>query len=105
MKKFFAYAVVAAAFLAAPQVAFAGDNVADRSHAIQLCRAEVASQAGVEADQVRLDQVSLRPRAVRVDFDLWRNGDLQNIRCEVTRGDALTIASITPALQTVAAAQ
>lgn len=105
MKKFFSYAVLAAAVLASPTAAFAGDNVADRSNAIQLCRAEVAAQAGAEADQVRLDQVRLRPRLVRVDFDLWRNGDLQNIRCEVTRGEQLTIASITPALQTVAAAQ
>jgi hypothetical protein len=105
MKNLFAYAVLAAAVLASPTAAFAGDNVADRTAAIQLCRAEVATQAGVEADQVRLDQVRLRARLVRVDFDLWRNGDLQNISCEVTRGEQLTIASITPALQTVAAAQ
>jgi hypothetical protein len=106
MKNFLAYAVVAAAFFAAPQAAFAGDNVADRTAAIQLCRAEVASQAGVEADTVRLDQVALRARVVRVDFDLWRDGNLQNIRCEVSRaGGELQIASITPALQTVAVAR
>jgi hypothetical protein len=104
MKNLFAYAVLAAAVLASPTAAFA-DNVGDRTSAIQLCRAEVAAQAGVEADQVRLDQVRLRARLVRVDFDLWRNGDLQNISCEVTRGETLTIASITPPLQTVAAAQ
>jgi hypothetical protein len=104
MKNLFAYAVLAAAVLASPTAAFA-DNVGDRTAAIQLCRAEVAAQAGVEAGQVRLDQVRLRARLVRVDFDLWRNGDLQNISCEVTRGETLTIASITPALQTVAAAQ
>jgi hypothetical protein len=105
MKNLFVYAVVAAAFFAAPTSAFAGDNVADRSAAIQLCRAEVVAQTGAEAGQVRLDQVNLRPRLVRVDFDYWRDGDLQNIRCEVTRGEQLTIASITPALQTVAVAQ
>jgi hypothetical protein len=105
MKNLFAYAVLAAAVLSSPTAAFAGDNVTDRSAAIQLCRAEVVAQTGAEAGQVRLDQVNLRPRLVRVDFDLWRNGDLQNIRCEVTRGDQLTIASITPTLQTVAVAQ
>lgn len=105
MKNFLAYAVVAAAIFAAPQAAFAGDTVADRSSAIQLCRAEVATQAGVEADTVRLDQVAVRARVVRVDFDLWRDGNLQNIRCEVTRGDELQIASITPALQTAAVAR
>ncbi len=105
MKKFFSYAVLAAAVLAAPQTAFAGDNVADRSAAIQLCRAEVVSQTGAEAGQVRLDQVAVRARTVRVDFDYWRNGDLQNIRCEVTRGEQLTIASITPTLQTASVAR
>lgn len=106
MKNLFAYAVVAAAFFSAPHAAFAGDNAADRTAAIQLCRAEVASQAGIEADTVRLDQVALRPRLVRVDFDLWRDGNLQNIRCEVSRaGGELQIASITPALQTVAVAR
>jgi hypothetical protein len=106
MKNLFAYAVVAAAFFVAPHAAFAGENVADRTAAIQLCRAEVASQAGVEADTVRLDQVALRPRVVRVDFDLWRDGNLQNIRCEVSRGGGeLQIASITPALQTAAVAR
>jgi hypothetical protein len=104
MKNLFSYAMLAAAVLTSPTAAFA-DNVGDRTAAIQLCRAEVAAQAGVEAGQVRLDQVRLRARLVRVDFDLWRNGDLQNISCEVTRGEQLTIASITPALQTVAAAQ
>jgi hypothetical protein len=104
MKNLFAYAVLAAAVLA-PTAAFAGDNVADRTAAIQLCRAEVLAQTGAETDQVRLDQVNLRARLVRVDFDYWRNGDLQNIRCEVTRGDQLTIASITPALQTASVTQ
>lgn len=94
---------LALGFLALPGVASA-DEVRDRTQAIQLCRAEVASQAGVELAQARFDQVRVRPHAVRVDIDLWRNGQLQNIRCEVARGgEQLTIASITPALTTATA--
>lgn len=103
MKNFLFSSMALAAVLFVPGSAFA-DDVSDRTAAIQLCRAEVTSQAGLEADAVRLDQVRVRPRAVRVDFDVWRNGDLQNVRCEVTRGGELTIASITPALQTASAA-
>ncbi len=79
------------------------DEVGDRSAAIQLCRAEIAAQAGASAESVRFDQVRVRLRVVRVDFDLWRNGQLENVRCEVTRGSELQIASITPSLQAVAA--
>jgi len=104
MKNFLALAIVAAAVLAAPTAAMAGDNVTDRSAAIQLCRAEVSARAGADADAVRLDQVRVRPSLVRVDFDLWRDGQLQNIRCDVNRtGEALQIAEITPALQPVTA--
>ncbi|MEJ0060893.1 MAG: hypothetical protein WDM79_15485 [Terricaulis sp.] len=74
----------------------------DRGQAIQLCRAEVSVRTGVAADDVRLDQVRVRPRQVRVDLDVWANGQLQNIRCDVQRGDTLEIAEITPALQTAA---
>lgn len=89
--------------LAAPGVASA-DEVQDRTQAIHLCRTEVASQAGVELAQARFDQVRVRPHAVRVDIDLWRGGELQNIRCEVSRtGGNLTVASITPALTTATA--
>lgn len=91
-----------AALVALPGLASA-DTVADRTAAIQLCRAEVAAQTGADASEVRLDQVRVRPRAVRVDFDLWRDGQLQNIRCDVQRGAELTIASISPALQTASA--
>jgi hypothetical protein len=36
---------------------------------------------------------------------VWRDGRLQNVRCEVTRNAGeLVIASITPALQTASAA-
>jgi len=53
---------------------------------------------------VRLDQVRVRGTTIRVDLDVWRGGDLNNVRCTVARGGgALTIASITPALQTASA--
>lgn len=94
--------LVLASALIVPSLASA-DEVADRTQAIRLCRAEVASQAGVEAGAVRLDQVRVRGSSVRVDLDLWREGRLQNIRCDVTRGDTPTIASITPAVQTASA--
>lgn len=102
MKNFLFSSMALAAVLFVPGVASAND-VSDRSDAIRICRAEVAAQAGAEASAVRLDQVRVRPRAVRVDFDVWQNGQLQNVRCEVTRGAELTIASITPALQTASA--
>lgn len=96
--------VAFAASLLLPGVATAGDDVSDRSQAIALCRAEVTAQAG-EGANVRFDQVRVRPRAIRVEFDLWRGNQLQNVRCEVSRGDELVIASITPALQTASLAQ
>ena len=102
MKSFLSLAIVAAAVLAVPSPSFARDaNVEARSAAIQLCRAEVAQRAG--ADAVRLDQVRVRPSNVRVDFDLWRDGRLHNVRCDVSRaGGELQIASITPELQAIA---
>jgi len=103
MKNFLLSAMAIAAVLVMPGVSHA-DDVSDRTQAIRLCRAEVASQAGVETAQVRLDQVRVRGTSVRVDLDLWRNGDLQNIRCDVSRGDQLQIASITPAIQTASLA-
>jgi len=103
MRNFLMSAMALTAVLVIPGVASA-DDVADRSQAIALCRAEVTAQAGDDAT-VRLDQVRVRPRAVRVDFDLWRNNRLQNVRCEVALGDELQIASITPALQTASLAQ
>lgn len=105
MKYFLSLAIVAAAVLASPTASARDANVADRSAAIQLCRTEVAARAGADAEAVRLDQVRVRPSLVRVDFDLWRDGQLQNIRCEVTRGEQLEIASITPELQAVASAR
>ncbi|MBL8544916.1 MAG: hypothetical protein JNL81_00540 [Hyphomonadaceae bacterium] len=99
MRNFLMSAMALTAVLVIPGVASA-DDVADRNQAISLCRAEVQAQAGADAT-VRLDQVRVRPRAVRVELDLWRDGQLQNVRCDVSRGrDQLTIASISPALQT-----
>jgi hypothetical protein len=102
MKNFLMSAMALTAVLIIPGVASA-DDARDRSEAIRLCRAEVAAQAGVELSQVRLDQLRLRGRSIRVSLDLWTNGDLQNVRCDVARGAELTIASITPALQTASA--
>lgn len=103
MRNFLFSAMAVAAVFVIPQAAFA-DAVSDRTDAIRLCKAEVAAQAGVDPSDVRLDQVRVRASRVRVDLDLWRNGDLQNIRCDVVRGAELQIASITPALQTASAA-
>lgn len=91
-----------AAVLAIPGAASA-DDITDRTEAIRLCRTQVAAQAAVDPGQVRLDQVRVRPRQVRVDLDLWRGGQLQNIRCDVSRGAELTVAAITPPLQTASA--
>lgn len=102
MNKFFTASLLAAAILF-PATANA-TAVEDRSRAIGLCRAEVAQQAGLTADQVRLDNVRVSGRVVRVDLDVWQNGDLRNIRCDVSRGPELTIASITPAVQTASTA-
>lgn len=89
----------AALSFAAP-VASAGGDVEDRTAAIRLCRAEVAQQAGVTESEARFDEVRVRARVVRVDIDLWRDGQLTNVRCDVSRaGEQLTVASIAPALQ------
>ncbi len=104
MRNFLFSSMTLAVFLLVPGVASA-DDVSDRSEAIRICRAEVAAQAGADTDAVRLDQVRVRPRTVRVDLDLWRGGQLENVRCEVTRNRGeLSIATITPALQSAAAA-
>ena len=105
MKNFLMSAMALAAVLVVPSVAHA-DDVGDRSQAIALCRTEVQAQAG-DAATVRLDQVRVRPSRVRVDLDVFRDGQLQNVRCDVDRqrGDGLVIASITPALQTASLTQ
>jgi|CXWL01.1.fsa_nt_gi hypothetical protein len=102
MLKSLAAAAALAILVGLPGPALA-DPVADRNGAIALCRTEIAARAGVDAGTIRLDQARLRGRLVRVDLDVWSNGRLQNIRCDVARGGpALTIASITPAVQTAA---
>ena len=99
MRNFLMSAMALTAVLVIPGVASA-DDVSDRSQAIQLCRTEVSSQTGLAIENVRLDQARVRPHTVRVDLDVWQHGQLQNIRCDVPRGQEQATASITPALQT-----
>ncbi|GAM98150.1 hypothetical protein U91I_01781 [alpha proteobacterium U9-1i] len=103
---FFAQSLAVLAFavvsFAAP-VASAGNDVEDRTAAIRLCRAEVAAQANVDQSQARFDEVRVRAHTVRVDIDLWRDGRLTNVRCDVSRDGELTVASINPALQLASA--
>lgn len=99
MRNAFAAAVLAA--LVFPTLAHATE-VSDQTQAIRLCRTEVAAQAGTDLDAVRLDQIQVRSRAIRVHLDLWRNGQLENVRCDVTRGDHVQVAQITPALRAIA---
>lgn len=104
MKNFLMSAMALSAVFVIPGAALA-DDASDRSQAIRLCKAEVAAQAGVDVSEVRFDQARVRGGSVRIDLDLWRNGDLENIRCDVSRrGPELTIAAITPAVQTASAA-
>jgi len=102
MKNVVLSAALALTAFAVPSVASA-DAVSDRTDAIRLCRAAVTEQAG-EGRTVRLDQVRVRGTTIRVDLDVWNGGSLQNVRCDVARNQGeLTIASITPALQTASA--
>jgi hypothetical protein len=101
----FLFSAIASAAVVAPGGAVAGNDIEDRTQALRLCRATVAQQAGVDDDDVRLDQVRVRGKSVLVDIDLWRDGKLQNIRCDVSRGAELLITSITPAVQPTFAAQ
>lgn len=92
------FAAAALAAFATP--ALAADDATDRAGAIALCQAEVQSRTDLTAEQVRLDSVRTRPRLIRVDLDVWNNGALQNVSCDVRRGDQLEIAEIEPSLQT-----
>ena len=103
-----AIAVAAAvSFVSLAGSAFA-DAAHDRSEAIRICRAEVATRAGVEADSVRLTDVRGHGRQIRVELNVWRAGVLTHVRCDVAASsDGPQIASIDPPLapQSAAAAQ
>lgn len=103
MKNFLMSAMALTAILIIPSVASADDAASDRSAAIRLCRAEVSAQTGVAAEDVRLDQARVRGTSVRVDLDVWRANQLQNVRCDVSRADEPTILAISPAIQTASA--
>ncbi|MGE3251961.1 MAG: hypothetical protein AB7G05_12375 [Hyphomonadaceae bacterium] len=84
----------------------AADAASDRTSAIALCRAEISQRTGVAVEDVRLDTVRTRARAIRADFDVWRDGQLLNVSCSVSgRGEAQTIAAISPDLQTETASR
>lgn len=102
MRAFIVSALVLGASAILPGQAAASSDVADRTAAIQLCRAEIAAQA--DGADVRLDHVRVRPRQVRVHLDVWRGGQLTNVRCDVARGGAeLTVAAISPPFATAIA--
>lgn len=103
MKAFVLAALAFAPALVVPNSSKA-DDAADRAEAISICRAEVQAQVGPDT-KVRFDQVRSGANVVRVDFDVWRDGALQNVRCDVQRGPELVIASITPPLRSVAQAR
>lgn len=97
-------AAVAAATLFGFASPAAAVSDADLNQAIALCRTTVAQQAGADLDHARFHQISERGRLILVDIQLWKTGHLTNVRCEVTTGQTpLTIAQITPALQTATA--
>lgn len=84
---------------------FAHAASADQNAAVQLCRNEVSTQAGVQAGDLHLTQVRDRLASVRVHFNFFRNGEQTGVDCEVARRQgALQIASITPPLATTATA-
>ncbi|MBN8608564.1 MAG: hypothetical protein J0L81_16735 [Caulobacterales bacterium] len=104
MKKFLMSAMALTAVLIVPNAAMAADSAAaDRAAAIRTCRAEIAAQAGLTVEDVRLDQARVRGTTVRVDLDVWRGSQLQNVRCDATRGEEPTIIAISPTIQTASA--
>ena len=102
MRTTFLAALALAAIVSAPGLARA-DEAANQ--AVALCRNEVATQAGVAGGDLRLTQVRDRLNSVRVHFNLFRNGQTEDVDCEVARHQgALQIASINPPLATAVAA-
>ncbi len=95
------FSILALGAVLTPSFASA-DTVSDRAAAVTLCRTQVAQQAGVDLVSVRLTNVRAALRNVRVELNVRGN---QHVRCDVTRGEdgALTVASITPPIQTAAA--
>lgn len=103
--RFLMFSALALAAIALPSQA-AANEIEARNTAIELCRAEITAQSGLGADAVRFDNVRVRLSNVRVNFDVWRDGNLTNVRCDVARSRGeLVIASITPAAETLAAAR
>jgi hypothetical protein len=103
MRTTFLAVLALAAIVTAPGLANASST--DQNAAVQLCRNEVAAQAGVDGGDLRLTQVRDRLASVRVHFNLWKNGAQQGIDCEVSRHDgALQLASINPPLASATAA-
>lgn len=94
MKSLILPGLAALAFSGFVSTAWAGDDAADRAAALRLCRAEAAARANVEPGEVRLDSIQTRARLVRVDLDVWKNGDLVNVRCDVSRDGDLRITAM-----------
>jgi hypothetical protein len=86
----------------APGVA-AADATSERAAAVQLCRNQVADQAGVSVDNVRLTGLQETLRQVRVSVGLWRDGSRQTVRCDVSRGENQSVVAINPPIQTASA--
>lgn len=84
-----------ALFLGASFPAFA-DGVGDQ--AASMCRSEVIRQAHVDASDVSVESVRVSSNAVRVSLNVRINRRLQQVRCDVARGDTLTVRGLSPSL-------
>ena len=105
MRFSFGFGSILAGIAAAVVLGFSAPASAQTSvsDAIALCRTTVAQQAGVDLEHARFDQVRERSRLYSVAINLWSNGALTHVRCDVPKGETATVASITPALQTASA--
>lgn len=93
MRALFVSSFAALAFMGVVSNAWAGP-AEERAAALQICRAEISTRAGVEEAAVRLDSMRERSSLYRIDFDLWTGGQLTNVRCEVARGAEPTITAL-----------